>query len=48
MLKNNITTSYDSLSAAALALNLKQAIISMYFRQNQESPYKGRYIFKKV
>jgi NUMOD1 domain len=45
---NNKITSYDSMSAAALALGIKQSRISTYFRQNQKSPYQGRYIFKKV
>ena len=44
-IKNNITTNYNSLSAAALALNIRQSIISKYFSQNQKSPYKSRYIF---
>lgn len=39
---------YDSISAAALALGIDQSIISRYFRQNQKSPYRGRYIFKKI
>lgn len=39
---------YDSISAAALALGIDQSIISTYFRQNQKSPYRGRYIFKKI
>ena len=30
-LKDNITTVYDSISAAALALNIQQSRISMYF-----------------
>ncbi len=47
-IKNNITTRYDSLSAAAVALGIKPAIISTYFRKNQKSPYQGRYIFKKI
>jgi group I intron endonuclease len=46
--KNNQTTTYDSISAAAIALNLKQSRISMYFANNQQKPYKGIYTFKKV
>ena len=47
-IKNNITTTYDSISAAALALNIKQPRISMYFSRNQNKPYKSQYIFKKL
>ncbi|KAG0632589.1 GIY-YIG endonuclease, partial [Tuber brumale] len=43
----NETTRYDSISAAARALNIKQAHISMYFANNQQKPYKGRYTFNK-
>ena len=32
-IKNNITPKYDSISAAALALNIKPSRISMYFRR---------------
>lgn len=46
--KNNITTIYDSISLAALALDIQKSSISVYFKRNQKSPYKGRYIFKKV
>ena len=45
---NNKTTSYDSISAAALALNITPFRIFMYFRRNQNKPYKLRYIFKKL
>ncbi|KAG0121948.1 GIY-YIG endonuclease, partial [Tuber indicum] len=44
----NETTRYDSISAAAIALNIKQAHISMYFANNQQKPYKDKYTFKKV
>ena len=44
----NETTSYDSIRAAAKALDIKQSRVTMYFSQNQKSPYKGRYIFKKI
>ena len=47
-IKNNITTRYDSISAPALVLNIKKARISMYFINNQKSPYKKRYIFQKI
>ena len=44
----NQKTIYDSISAAGLTIGIKQNRISMYFKNNQKSPYKGRYIFKKV
>ena len=44
----NQTTIYDSIRAAGRALDINQARITVYFKQNQKSPYKGRYIFKKV
>ena len=47
-IKNNTTTSYNSMSEAARALNILRISIVMYFRQNQQKPYKGRYIFKKL
>jgi hypothetical protein len=39
--KTNQTTTYDSMSEAAIALNIKRSIISMYFKNNQQKPYKG-------
>jgi hypothetical protein len=39
---------YDSLSAAALSLGIKPSIIAMYFKNNQKSAFKKRYIFKKI
>jgi len=48
-IKNNITTSYDSIHEAARALNISNhQAITNYFRQNQKKPYKGRYTFKKI
>jgi hypothetical protein len=47
-LKENTTTSYNSMSETARALNINQARIVMYFSCNQQKPYKGRYTFKKV
>jgi group I intron endonuclease len=44
----NETTRYDSISAAARALNINQARISKYFFRNQQNLYKGRYTFKKL
>nr|YP_010121835.1 GIY-YIG endonuclease [Monilinia fructicola]QRF72211.1 GIY-YIG endonuclease [Monilinia fructicola] len=46
--KNNTTTIYNSMSAAALALNISRTRISMYFNRNQIKPYKSQYIFKKL
>lgn len=34
--------------AAARALNIDNKTISNYFNRNQISPYKERYIFKKI
>jgi group I intron endonuclease len=45
---NNNTFEYDSMSAAARALDIKQSRISKYFARNQLQPYKGRYIFSKI
>jgi len=45
---NNQTTTYDSISAAAKALNILQAVITMYFNRNKIKPYKGKYIFKQI
>lgn len=47
-LTKNLTTIYDSISLAGRALDIKHSIITVYFKNNQKSPYKGRYIFKKV
>jgi hypothetical protein len=46
--QTNKKTPFDSIHAAARALNINQASISMYFKQNQQKPYKGQYIFKKI
>lgn len=37
-IKNNSTTIYDSIQAAARALDIKQSIISTYFARNQQKP----------
>ena len=47
-IKNNTTTTYDSMRDAARALNIKLSRISMYFSRDQQKPYKGIYTFKKV
>jgi len=46
-IKNNTITCYNSISEAAIALNIKQSRISEYFSRNQKKPYKGQYTFKK-
>jgi len=48
-IKNNTTTSYNSIREAARALNLpSHKIISSYILRNQKKPYKGRYTFKRT
>ena len=47
-IKNDTTTSYNSMIEAARALNINHASIVMYFKQNQKKPYKGQYTFKKL
>jgi group I intron endonuclease len=47
-LKESTTTSYNSINEAARALNINNAIIVKYFANNQQKPYKGLYVFKKV
>jgi group I intron endonuclease len=46
-IKNNITTRYDSITAAALALNIRKSTIANYFARNQKF-YKNQYAFKKL
>jgi group I intron endonuclease len=46
--KKNQTNIYDSMSEAGRALNISKAIISSYLKRNQQKPYKGQYIFKRV
>jgi group I intron endonuclease len=43
--KNNQTTTYDSISAAARALNIQKATISKYFARDSQKPYKDQYVF---
>jgi len=47
-IKNNTIIFYDSMSAAAKALNINKSVISKYFSNNQKKPYKGQYTFKKL
>ena len=47
-IKNDITTSYDSIREAARALNLPSyRIIANYILRNQKKPYKAIYTLKK-
>jgi len=46
--ENNQTTTYDSISEAARALNISQSTITNYILRSQQKPYKGIYTFKKV
>jgi len=43
-LETNISTTYDSIRAAARALNCHESSIRQYFSRNQIKPYKKRYI----
>jgi group I intron endonuclease len=49
-IKTNITKEFDSISAAALALNIRQSTISRYLaRKDQKQKfYKNQYAFKKL
>jgi len=47
-LQENTTTYYNSMDEAGRALNIRHSIISLYFARNQQKPYKGRYVFKKI
>jgi NUMOD1 domain len=46
--ETNLIPTYDSISAAARALDIRREAIKNYFAQNQQKPYKNRYIFKKI
>lgn len=41
-------TIYSSISAAAKALNYRQASISLYLKENRTKPFKGLYFFKYI
>jgi len=45
---NNKTTTYESIRAAARALNINKSVIDKYFSNNQQKPYKGKYTFTKT
>lgn len=46
-IETNLTTTFDSIHAAARSLDIKHYIISQYFIRNQQKPYKGRFVFTK-
>lgn len=46
-LLENITISYNSMREASRVLNISSGIITTYFKQNQQKPYKARYVFTK-
>jgi hypothetical protein len=47
-LQEKTTTTYNSMHAAAKALDIRWESIKCYFARNQQKPYKGRYTFKKI
>jgi len=46
--KTNLTTTYESISAAARALGIGKSTISKYIACNLQEPFKGQYIFQKL
>jgi group I intron endonuclease len=44
---NNQSTTYDSINAAARALNIPKSSINHFLANNPQKPYKCRYILKK-
>ena len=46
-IKNDTTTSYDSMCEAARALDIRWTVMNNSFSKNQKKPYKGQYTFKK-
>jgi group I intron endonuclease len=47
-LQEKTMTYYYSMSEAARTLNIFLSVINMYFINNQQKPYKNRFIFKKI
>src|SRR5260221_8140742 len=47
-LELNTSTIYNSMGEAARALNIGIQGISLYFKNNQKKPLKGRYVFRKL
>jgi len=44
----NKSTTYTSINVAAAALYIKQFTISSYLSRNQQTPYKGQFVFIKM
>lgn len=44
-LEEKTTTTYNSMSEAAKALNFSHTVIVKYFKFNRQKPYKNRYVF---
>lgn len=44
----NERTEYESISAAAKALNIRKSTISLFLANNQQKPYKNLFIFKEI
>jgi group I intron endonuclease len=44
----NQKTVYNSMVEAALALNIRVSSISTYFAENRTTPFRKRYLFKKI
>jgi hypothetical protein len=44
----NLRTTYDTIGEAARALNIPRESISCFVKNNQQKPYKGRYVFTKL
>jgi len=47
-IETGLINTYFSISAAARALNISQQAISYYLKNNQQKPYKKRYIFSQI
>ena len=47
-IQNDTTTSYNSMSEAARALNIYQTAIVKYLLVIKKKPYKGQYTFQKI
>jgi hypothetical protein len=46
--ETNTTVNYNSITAAATALNIRVQAIWNYLKRNQVKPHKGRYVFEKI
>ena len=47
-IKNNTTTSYNSISEAGRALNINESSIRYHLKSNSKKPFKGQYTLKKI